>query len=389
MRAAALAALFLALPAVAAADPPATAAPAADPPAKALAGALPFQDSKEVNRVFLDLAPDGEKRRLRVLLDTGANYVIFSPQAAKDAGVRPRRMKDTDYRRKTRLGRPLLFWVDTSYSDSRTETGWNYGLLGGNFLEHFVLELDIPGRTVRFWDVEKYSVPKSVSADDEAVIPMHLNSRRPVIDVTVNGVTIPVMVDTGAPDGLAVSGDQAEAMGLEPFPDAEFSWGGTVGGTTARLADAASVKIGPFTLEHVPVFVEPHGFYNLGARGGGMLGYDLLSEFVVRFDYGTGRVWLKHKDPQRRLLSYDYAAMREAAVLLAPAEDHTAEVWGVLPDGPAAARGVRTGDRLAGAAPARVLAESLRDGKEITVARQQGDARVDTVLPPRDVSARP
>ena len=92
---------LLALPA------PAAAGSTDGPPPGALAGEVSFADADEPNRIFLDLAPDDAKRRLDVLLDTGASYSVFSPQAAKDAGVRPRRTKDTDYRRKTRLGRTL------------------------------------------------------------------------------------------------------------------------------------------------------------------------------------------------------------------------------------------------------------------------------------------
>jgi hypothetical protein len=178
-------------------------------------------------------------------------------------------------------------------------------------------------------------------------------------------------------------------MGLEPMPGVEFHWGGTVGGTTAGFAEAREVKLGPFALERVPTFVMPHGFFNLGAQGGAIVGYDLLSEFVVRFDYRHGRAWLKHVEPRRRLFSLDYAAMREAGALLRPWSDGRAEVWAVLPGGAAQARGLRPGDLLPGEAGARRLAEGLRGDETITVARPVDDAWVDTPLPAPEVSAGP
>jgi hypothetical protein len=117
-----------------------------EPPSDAILADLPFLDSGEANRVYVDLAPRGGKRRLPMLLDTGTDFSVFTPRAARAAGVRVRRVKGAPYRRATVLGRDLQFSVDVGSSDTASRTGWEYALLGGNFLAHYVLELDFRAR---------------------------------------------------------------------------------------------------------------------------------------------------------------------------------------------------------------------------------------------------
>src|SRR5262245_28035180 len=142
--------------------------PAPEPPPEAVVAVLPFAESREPNRVMVDLAPEGG-RPFVMMLDTGASGSVITPRMARELGVRVRPLKDTPYRRKTRLGRDLQFWVDTRSSDTAARTGWEYGLLGGEFLDDYVLEIDFPGRRVRFLDPKKYQVPEQLDAPDERV----------------------------------------------------------------------------------------------------------------------------------------------------------------------------------------------------------------------------
>ena len=93
------------------------------PPAEAVLALLPFEDSPEQNRIFVNLAPQGN-RPLNVLLDTGATFTVFTPLYARKLGVSVRRTKRDPYRRATVLGRDLQFYIDTSSSDTGSQTGW-------------------------------------------------------------------------------------------------------------------------------------------------------------------------------------------------------------------------------------------------------------------------
>ena len=157
------------------------AAARADAPAEAVRAELPFLESGEKNRIYVDLAPAGSARPLRLLLDTGANASVMTPGAAKAAGVRVRRDKRDPYRRKTVLGRDLLFWVDSRRTDTASRTGWEFGLLGGDFLAEYVVELDFAGQRVRFLDRDRFHVPASATAEGEAVLPLKIVSNRPPV----------------------------------------------------------------------------------------------------------------------------------------------------------------------------------------------------------------
>jgi predicted aspartyl protease len=265
----------------------------ADVPAEAVVADLPFLETQERNRIYLDLAPAGSARPLRVLLDTGANVSLMTPGAAKAAGVRVRRDKEDPYRRGTVLGRDLLFLIDSRRTDTASRTGWEYGLLGGDFLAEYVVELDFAGGRVRFLDRERYQVPESTNAEGEAVLPITVVSNRPALRFEVNGLGLEMLLDTGAPVALMLSGELARAAGVESAPDARFAMHGVMGPVETEVGAAERVSIGPFIFEDVPVAVAPRGWFNQGYPGDSIIGNDMLAQFRVRIDYEGRRVWLR------------------------------------------------------------------------------------------------
>ncbi len=266
-----------------------------DPSPDAVLADLPFLDVEEPNRIVVDLAPEGSKRPLRLILDTGASHTVMTPLAARELGVSVRRLKRDPYRKKTRLGRDLLFYVDTQSSDTGSRTGWEYGLLGGNFLDDYVVELDFVKRRVRLIDPKRFEVPEQVAAEDETVLPLAITTTRPAFDVMVNGVTFPVLLDTGAPLGFALSGKLADRAGIESVPNDLFEFGTVMGVVDSRLGASDRLAVGPFHFEGVPTVVLPNGWFNQGLPDDAVIGYDLLSQFLVRIDYPRRRLWLKRR----------------------------------------------------------------------------------------------
>jgi hypothetical protein len=270
---------------------PAGAAPL-DPPDEAVLAVLPFLESEEPNRIIVDLAPPGSARGMPFMLDTGATFSTITPGYAKELGVRIRRAKHDPYRRKTLLGRDLQFYIDTGSSDTGSKTGWEYGLLGGNFLGEYVVELDFPGRRVRLLDPERYEVPETVDAAVAAVVPVEIISNRPTVLMEVNGETSRFLFDTGAPIGTAVSGEVAERAGVESEPVEGYRAGSVLGEVAAQPGQAQTVQIGPYAFGPAPVEVHPNGFFNLGVSDNGLVGYDVMAQFVVRIDYRRHRMLL-------------------------------------------------------------------------------------------------
>lgn len=357
-------------------------------PVEAVIAALPFEPVPECNRIQLDLSVPGE-RPFRMLLDTGAAFSVLTPLAARALGVSVRRTKHDPDRRRTRLGRDLQFLVDTRSSDTGSKTGWEYGLLGGNLLESYVVELDFESAQVRFLDPDRFAVPEQPASVHETVVPIRLGTKRPTLDVEIEGRPLRVLLDTGAPWGLLLSGAAARKVGIddEALPEAG-TFQTTVGPMLVRFHEVGTLAIGGLRVGPAPVFVSPRGWYNLaGDANDSVIGYDVLAGFLVRIDYPRKRLWLRQRRDESLLAGLAYEPMRVSGAVVLPLAGAAGgiSVIGVRPDSPAARLGLLRGDTVLLASPGRggrstpaELLAALRDGEPLRIVRREGD--VDAIL---------
>jgi predicted aspartyl protease len=320
-------------------------AAAEEPPSEAILADLPFLEVDEPNRVYVDLAPEGSSRRFPMMLDTGATYSVLTPRAARALGVRVRRLKRDPYRRKTVLGRDLLFYVDTRSSDTASKTGWEYGLLGGNFLAEYVLELDFEAQRVRFIDAGRFEVPESVEHPAETVLPLDVVGNRPGVTIEINGGPMKFLLDTGAPWGILLSGKFARSSGVVSRKVPGFGIAGVMGDTESELGEAERIALGPFAFERVPVVVAPKGWFNQGFPDDSVIGYDVLAQFLLRIDYARERLWLRRRaDARVTLFGIDYTYPETGALFLPHREGYRAIL--VREGSTAQARGLEPGQIL-------------------------------------------
>jgi predicted aspartyl protease len=238
---------------------PLLAAGTAEPPPEAVVATLPFAPSREANRVMVDLAPEGGRPFL-MLLDTGASGSVVTPRMARELGVRVRKLKDTPYRRATRLGRDLQFWVDTSSSDTASRTGSEYSLLGGEFLDDYVLEIDFPGRRVRLLDPKRYAVPEAAEEPGEHVVALRRQATRISVPIRANGHELYVLLDTGDPGAGVLSGQAAREAGIDVDALPAFGSVGTVlGEMRTSFYEEPHFELGGIALGPVPLLVAPKG----------------------------------------------------------------------------------------------------------------------------------
>jgi predicted aspartyl protease len=365
--------------------PPELAAGAAEPPPDAVVAELPFLDHPEPNRIVLNLAEEG-RRPLRVMLDIGASHSVMTPLAARALGVTVRRIKSSPYRRSTLLGRDLLFYVDTSSSDTGSRTGSEYALLGANFLSHYVVEIDGPARVVRFLDPERYAVPE-VAGEGAAVLPIRLRSNVPMVELRLGEHALGVFLDTGWPAGLTVMPGAARRLGIDVDALPRLGEFGTaLGPMEVRLHEAEDLRLGPFAFGRTPVLVAPRGWYNLVGSKNAVAGMDLLRQFRLRIDYPRRRLWLERgSDARPTYLGTDYELTRRAGAFLWESGGRF-RVVGVLPGSPAERFGLRPGDWVVeplGDEPLRLeeVVEAVVAGRELTAAREQDGIWVDLVMP--------
>jgi predicted aspartyl protease len=324
---------------------PALGADAPEPPSDSVLADVPFEHPEEPNRVYVNLSPEGSAPFVW-MLDTGASFSVMTPLAARAAKVSVRRDKSTPYRRGSRLGRDIEFVVDTQSSDTGSKTGWEYGLLGGNFLEEYVVEIDFAARRVRFLDPKKYETPEQADSPGEAVVPIQLASRRPSVEIEMNGKRLQLLLDTGAPLPAVVSGAAAKKLGVDVGALPHFGELGTVmGPMKVNLYESESFRFAGFAFSQMPVLVAPRGWYNQGGSSDSVIGYDTLSQFTLRLDYPRRRLWLKRVREDSTFLGVPYATTRAAGVFLVPGGGAFV-VMGVQPGSPASEIGIRPGDVL-------------------------------------------
>ncbi len=282
---------------------------AAQVPESAVVATLPFEPREDPLEIVIDLSVPGA-RPFPLLLDTGAMVTVLSPKVARELGVPIRRLKPTPYRRATRLGRDLQFYVHTSSSDTAARM-FEFGLLGGDFLEQYVVELDIPNRVVRLLDPKAYAVPE-VAEPGWVLGPMQVIANRPAVDVVIEGVRVQALLDTGSPISLVVPGGVAARAGLASTPNHSLSLLTIVGPVLTELAVARRIGLLGVGFDDLPLLVAPRGLYNLGVSDGVVLGMDLLAPFTIRLDYPRGRIAMK-RDPEvpLRFLGGPLDAVRE------------------------------------------------------------------------------
>jgi predicted aspartyl protease len=268
-------------------------------PADAVLADLPFLPAEDgdQNEIRVDLGVPGA-RALPLLLDTGTPDSFATPRAAQAIGISVRRTKQTPYRRATRLGRDLVITVDTRRGDTPASANGEWAVAGARFLANFVVEIDFPRRRVRFLDPDRYRVPEHVDAENEAVLPLRLAGRRPIVEVEVNRVRVPAVISTGAPGTLLLPGGWASDAALKPDPAATAKLDPMPGAGRLEAVTADRFQIGPFAESEVPMLVAEHGAHGVGARSDAILGADLLRPYVVRIDYARQRLWISEPAPQ-------------------------------------------------------------------------------------------
>jgi hypothetical protein len=251
-----------------------------------------------------------------------------------------------------------------------------------------VVEIDFPGRKVRFLDPKKYATPESADAPDEAVIPVKIVANRILMPVELDGKPVELLLDTGAPDTMVLSGAAATKLGIDVAALPSFGTGGTVlGPMEQRLHEAKEFEIGGFASGPFPVVVAPKGWYNMGAGNDSVIGVDAVRPFVVRIDYSRKRLWLKRTgNPAVTFFGADYAAAKKVGALLTPFRN-ALWVYLLAPDGPAAAYGLQNGDAIVPISGEKLptldeIVAKIIARQELTVSRRTADdVWVDTILP--------
>ena len=258
--------------------------------------------------VFLPVTIDGIESR--VMLDSGAQInsinraFVRKHDLAFDKG-RPVNVEGVYgvEKRKAYNNVDVEIFGTTFKLDSLVETNLGHHsngmLLGAGFFNSFVVQLDYPHRKIRL--VTRGSVNMKEVANVPATTQQ--GTGMPIAQVEINGVPLWLRIDTGNAGTILINRRAAsKADLLEKVEGTSTSFGANSSGVN-EFATSDIVKFGPFEISNVKVSFPAEGqttnlesqYKRTGSRIGGkrvvgLIGYDLLKDFVVTLDYRYGRL---------------------------------------------------------------------------------------------------
>ena len=301
-------------------------------------------------------------RPLSFVLDTGANLAIVRMPVANELGLQlegsviaggagagrqaGQRVKNARW---SLVGLPGFSQpVAMALPFKRLPAGLGQdvdGIVGGEFIKEFVLELDYQAQRLMVHDRRSFSYRGKGES-----LPIQLNSNNhPVVNATVTPkggkpVEVPFVLDIGSGGSVVLHSPFVEAQGLpgEQKTVRAIGMAGAGGKSLGRIGRVTSLRIGSFTLkdvattfsqDRVGAFADPSAAGNIGAQ--------IVRRFRVFLDYGRKRLTLEP--------SPDYDEPFEGpttglAVRALGADYRTFTITEVLEDSPATEAGLQVDD---------------------------------------------
>lgn len=175
-------------------------------------------------------------------------------------------------------------------------------LIGADFLRTLYFQFDYPNKRLRAISREAFDLKKlsNVKSRVDTV------SRLPMVQVRLNDEkNLWLAIDTGNSLGLLIKRGVAQKSGwLNEYAVEKMNTRGVAGDAEMEMFRLPVLAIGPYNVRNASVVVPSEGevipiFSSLrgGLRGRGkvqgLLGYDVLKNFIVTFDYRTGSMVLE------------------------------------------------------------------------------------------------
>ncbi|MEO7971449.1 MAG: aspartyl protease family protein [bacterium] len=243
------------------------------------------------------------------------------------------------------FSQPVTLALPLSKLSSRLGQDFD-GIIGSDFIEQFVIEVDYQARTLRLYDKDKFNY----SGGGE-IVPIKLNSAgHPVIDaevMPVGGTPIrgKFVVDIGSSLPLALySPFVREHKLLGPNSKTIKSLGGAGAGGEAKgqLGRVAELRIGTFRIN------QPLTFFSEDEAGAfasnevlGNIGAQIMNRFKVLLDYERDRIIL---EPNSRFGSPFDRAFAGFSVEAQGADYRTFRITKILENSPASEAELQSDD---------------------------------------------
>jgi len=270
---------------------------------------IPFE---LVNRHIVLKVQVDHSRPLSFLLDTGDQFSIINLDRAKELGLKLEGevrvggagsalstgafVRDSLFTLPGYPGfsQPLTLALPIGKMASRLGHDFD-GIIGGEFIKQFVLELDYQAKVIKLHDKEKFTY----SGPGESV-PIKLNSAgHPILEAEVTPLgSAPVagsfVLDVGSSGALVlhspfVAGHNLLGPNLKTIK--AIGVGGAGGLVTARIGRVSELKIGRFRIRSpITLFAEDKAGAFADAALVGNIGQQIAGKFRLFLDYSHNRI---------------------------------------------------------------------------------------------------
>lgn len=267
------------------------------------------------------------------------------------------------------------------------------GILGGNFMRQYVVELDFETDVMRLYEPTLFQY-----GGQGVALPFSLVNGIPFIDLEVslpNGKSAlgSFLVDTGGNMVVHVYKQVAERDGLlRRLPPLEETGYGIGGGATKRVAARGSaLLIGQYRFARpIVVFTEDTAGLRANPASKGLVGMEALRRFKVTFDYSRNRMYLEPNRSFNEPFVYDASGLRLRA---SRPSFSPPVIAGVRDLSPAREAGIEPGDvilridgRSTSGASLEVVREMLKQpDKTYKITLSRGQKTIEVVLRTREM----
>lgn len=188
--------------------------------------------------------------------------------------------------------------LDDTY-DLSSKLGENVnGIIGGDLLRDFVVEIDYQSKKLTFYKQDAYLYKK---CSDCEILPLEFKGNKPYINLTINDQNnnlkeVKLLIDSGGGDALWLFENKEKNIEVPENYFRDFlgeGLGGSIYGKRSRIKE---LRLGSFIIEN-PTVAYPDSSSVVSAmkvgNRNGTLGAEILRRFKVVFDYEGKKITLK------------------------------------------------------------------------------------------------
>jgi hypothetical protein len=367
---------------------------------------IPFELA---GRHILLKATVNKSRPLSFVLDTGANLALVRSDTAKELGLsltgNANAMGAGAGQQAGQLVRGARWSliglenfsqpVELSFPFPGLPSGLGQnvdGIVGGQFIKEFVVELDYQARIMTLHDRGKFTY-----SGKGTTLPLEFNSDyHPVLKATVTPlggkpIEQTFTLDTGSGGALILHSpfvNQHQLLAEESKTIPAIGGVGAGGRTVGRVGRVASLQIGPYTFKNVTTtFSQDQAGAFANSSLAGNIGAQIARRFRVFLDYGRKRIIL---EPSPIFDDPFEGPTTGLSVRAEGANYRTFVVRVVLEDSPATEAGLRVGDVITsvnGVAAEKftlpLLLEAIQKPGTHAIAIRRGDQNITLTLKSR------